>query len=293
VTVSLLCDDGDPGVICSAEDRFGVEHEGSTCFDGETGGACGSHGFDGGDADDWDVEAHVLIGLGDLYDGEGAAEGRLYLVGVRYFMVYFIIKGAEEGSGAGDGGVSALHGLDGDAGLGGDDDGLAEVVGGDGLGDGAAVGDILLLLFVGGAEGEDARFCEEGLKVLGGGDEFDALVAEDLCDGAEEHVGVAGAEVEEELGEAPVGADAGEDLLVFDLAGHGGAGDALGLEGFDEAGEFAEREPVDVDVGVGGGAGVDLGVGLFVDGCDDDGEAVGACGVEEEEGEAAVAGDQA
>ena len=143
------------------------------------------------------------------------------------------------------------------------------------------------------AEGEDAGFGEERLEVLGGGDELDAFVAEDLGDGAEEHVGVAGAEVEEELGEAPVGADAGEDLLVLDLAGHDGAGDAFGLEGFDEAGEFAEGEPVDVDVGVGGGAGVDLGVGLFLDGGDDDGEAVGACGVEQQEGEAAVAGDEA
>ncbi len=80
--------------------------------------------------------------------------------------------------------------------------------------------------------GQDAGLCEEGLEILGGGDEFDALVAEDLCDGAEEHVGVAGAEVEEELGEAPVGADAGEDLLVFDLAGHGGAGGRLRFERF-------------------------------------------------------------
>ena len=80
---------------------------------------------------------------------------------------------------------------------------------------------------------------------------------------------------------------------MLDLAGHDGAGDAFGLEGFDELGEFAEGEPVDVDVGVGGGAGVDLGVGLFLDGGDDDGESVGACGVEEEEGEAAVAGDEA
>ena len=58
-------------------------------------------------------------------------------------------------------------------------------------------------------------------------------------------------------------------------------------------GEFAEREPVDADAGVGGGAGVDLGVGLFLDGGDDDGEAVGARGVEQQEREAAVAGDEA
>ena len=99
-----------------------------------------AHGFDGGDADDGDVEAHVLIGLGDLDDGEGAARGwRLSLVG---------FEGAEELAGAGDGGVGAFHGFDGDAGLGGDDDGLAEVVGGDGAGDGAAVGDVFQFVFV-------------------------------------------------------------------------------------------------------------------------------------------------
>ena len=105
------------------------------------------HGFDGGDADDGDVEAHVLVGLGDLDDGEGAAEGGAGCWVVGYFASS-VIEGAEEGAGAGDGGVGAFHGLDGDAGLGGDDDGLAEVVGGDGLGDGAAVGDVLLLLLV-------------------------------------------------------------------------------------------------------------------------------------------------
>ena len=50
---------------------------------------------------------------------------------------------------------------------------------------------------------------------------------------------------------------------------------------------------MDADVGVGGGAVVDLGVGLFLDGGDDDGEPVGARGVEQQEREAAVAGDEA
>ena len=114
--------------------------------------------------------------------------------------------------------------------------------------------------FVRRACGEDSGFREEWFEVLRGGDQFDAFVVEDFGDGAEEHVGRAGAEVEEELGEAPVGADAGEDLLVLDLAGHDGSSDAFGLEGFDEAGELAQGEPVDVDVGVGCGAGVDFGV---------------------------------
>jgi len=307
------CDDADVGLVCGGEDGCGVEHEGFAGLDSEAGCTGCLHGLDGGDADYGDVEAHVLIWLGDLYDGEGAAQGGGWLTcrrllnalskvgrfgAVRIAIglavgVSWGVEGAEESAGAGDGGVGAFHGLDGDAGLGGDNDGLAEVVGGDGLGYGASVGDVLLFFFVGGAGGEDARLCEEGLQVGGGRDELDAFVAEDFCDCAEEHVGVAGAEVEEKLGESPVGTDAGEDLLVFDLAGHDGSGDAFGLEGFDETGEFAEGEPVDVDVGVGGGAGVDLGVGFFFDGGDDYGEVVSARGVEEEKGEASVAGDEA
>ena len=50
---------------------------------------------------------------------------------------------------------------------------------------------------------------------------------------------------------------------------------------------------MDVDVGVCGSASVDLGIGLFFDGGDYYGEAVGTCGFEEQEWEAAVAGDEA
>jgi hypothetical protein len=283
----LRHDDGDTGQICGGEDGGGIEHQGFVGFDGEAGRASRLHGENSRDADDRYVEAHVLVGFGNLYYGKRTAQGccldRVFHWGVQR---------TEEITGSGNGGVSAFHGLDGDAGLGGDDDGLAEVVRGDGLGDGAPVGDVFLLFFIWGAASEDAGFCEEWLKIAGGGDEFDAFVAEHFCNCAQEHVGVASAEVEEELGESPVGTDAGEDLLVFNLAGHDGAGDAFGLEGFDEAGELAEREPVDLDVGVGCGAGVDLGVSLFVDGGDDDLQTMGACGVEEEEGEASVTCDQ-
>ena len=50
---------------------------------------------------------------------------------------------------------------------------------------------------------------------------------------------------------------------------------------------------MDADGGVGGGAGVDLGIGLFLDRGDDDGETVGARGVEQQERKASVAGDEA
>ena len=61
-----------------------------------------------------------------------------------------------------------------------------------------------------------------------------------------------GAQIQEQFGQSPIGADAGEDLLVLHLSGHDGVLDALLLEGFDEARQLAEREPVDGDAFVGG-----------------------------------------
>ena len=90
----------------------------------------------GRDADDGHVEAHVLVGLGDFDDGERAAEG-----GGR------IVQATHQRAGTFDGGVGAFHGFYGDAGLRGDDDGLAEVVCGKRVGNGAAVGDVLALVF--------------------------------------------------------------------------------------------------------------------------------------------------
>ena len=77
------------------------------------------------------------------------------------------------------------------------------------------------------------------------------------------------------------------------LAGHHGLLYAFLLEGFDEARELAEREPVDGDALVGGGALVHLGVGLFADGSNHYVEVLRACRVEEEKGKAPVAGDEA
>ncbi len=76
---------------------------------------------------------------------------------------------------------------------------------------------------------------------------------------------------------------------MLDLSGHDGAGDAFFVEGFDEPGKLAEGEPVD------GGRSVAfyLRVGFFLNGGDDDLVALGSGGVKDEEGEAAIAGDQA
>ena len=50
---------------------------------------------------------------------------------------------------------------------------------------------------------------------------------------------------------------------------------------------------MNADVRIEGGAVVDLGIGLFLDGSHDDGQSVGAGGIEQKKGESAVAGDEA
>ena len=62
-------------LIGGGDDGFADRRAGAAGFDGEAGCAGSTHGFDGGDADDGDVKAHVLVGLGDFDDGERAAEG--------------------------------------------------------------------------------------------------------------------------------------------------------------------------------------------------------------------------
>jgi hypothetical protein len=75
VTIQPKRSDGDACEIGRSDDRFLIEEQGSICLEGEAGGTGLLHGVDGGDADDGDVEAHVLVGFGDFDDGEGAAEG--------------------------------------------------------------------------------------------------------------------------------------------------------------------------------------------------------------------------
>ena len=97
------------------------------------------------------------------------------------------------------------------------------------------------------------------------------------------------AERHQQFRQFPVGTDGAEDLLVLDLSGHDGLGDALALESFDQLAELAEGEPVDRS----GPVLLDLGRSLLLDGRYDDFGAVGAGGVKDEERELTVAGDEA
>ena len=143
-------------------------------------------------------------------------------------------------TGALDGRVGAFHGFYGDAGGFGDNHCLSDIVLRQVTGDCASIADVLLLLFGGRALGEDAGPCkerlEEGCRVL----QDDAFVGEDLCQGAEQGIGVARAQRKQQLRQTPVGLDIGEDLLVFHLSRHDGAAHTFALESVDELGEFAE-----------------------------------------------------
>ena len=90
------------------------------------------------------------------------------------------------------------------------------------------------------------------------------------------------------LGQPPVGLDAAEDLLVLDLSGHDGAGDAFALESLDQLRQLAQRQPMHRSRAVL----LDLGEGLFLDGRDHDLHALRARRVQHEERKLAVAGDE-
>jgi len=72
------------------------------------------------------------------------------------------------------------------------------------------------------------------------------------------------------------------------LAGHESAGDTFRLEGIDQFGKFAEREPVDLGPVV-----LDGWIGLLFDGRDNDLIPLGTRRVQDKEGKASVAGDEA
>src|SRR5258708_6751010 len=177
-----LCtrDHRDSRRIRCVENLFSLEEQALASVQRDARCACGLHDFDGLHSDDGDIEAHILIGLGDLYHGESAAERG----GVA----------AERGhdvGGARDGGVGALHGFDSDAGGFGDDDGLADVVLRELAGDGAAVVDVLAFLLGGRAAGEHSGLYQQRFEQRGRTLESNAFRGANPGPGAKQAVGIA------------------------------------------------------------------------------------------------------
>ena len=268
----LVDNNRDLALVGGISDSIPVKKQAFPRVERQAGGARGAHDIDSLDADDRHIEAHILIGLGDLHNRKSTAESG----GIAF-------EGTHDLAGTLDGGVGAFHGLDGHAGGLGDNDGLADIVVGEVARDGAAVVRCSFFLLRWARVPSARRASRAAVREMkSNSSSMDAFVSENLGDRAEQSESVLRvAKRKQKLGETPVGLDAGENLLVLDLSGHDGAGDAFSLEGLDELGELAEREPVD-----GRGAALfDFRIGLFLDGGDNDVDPLGASRVNDQEGE--------
>ena len=115
---------GDAGLVGGGEERVAIENQRPAGIDRQHRRAGDAHRLDRRQADNRHVEAHVLVRLGDLDDGDAVA-GQV--------------------TGAGDGLVGAFHGLDRDHRLMLHGDGLADVEAGDRVGHAIAELQILAL----------------------------------------------------------------------------------------------------------------------------------------------------
>jgi hypothetical protein len=129
------------------------------------------------------------------------------------------------------------------------------------------------------------------VEELGGVDEVDPVRPQHVGDGADQCVGGLGAQPHEHLQQRPVGSDAGEDLRVLDLARHHGLAAARRLQQRDALAELPERDPVQCRAPVTGER-FEVGARLFLHGHHRDGPAQRPRGVEHQQREAAVAGDE-
>ena len=127
----------------------------------------------------------------------------------------------------------------------------------------------------GGAPGENSGLRQQRAKKRDGIHQVNPLAFQHLCNSADQGVRVSRGEAGKQLHHFEVRQDPAEDLLVLDLTGHDRAVDTFGLEGFDEFSKLAERQPVH-------GLRVLLNFRkrFFLDGGNDDVEALGACGVQ-------------
>src|SRR5438067_13569330 len=73
VARSRACDDANAGLVCGRNNLVPLEQQALSGIERETGRPGRSHCLNGLDADHWNIEAHILIRLGDLHDGKVAA----------------------------------------------------------------------------------------------------------------------------------------------------------------------------------------------------------------------------
>ncbi len=256
-------------LVGGGDDFVAVKEQRASGFEGEHGNFRGGARFDGADADTRNIEPEIVIRFCDFNDDATA---------------FF----AGEEAAASDAFVAAFKTFDGEDGAFFDDDGLADVEGGNGFGDLEAEGDVVLLVAVGGASSEVTGLrdlvAEEGARV----EERDAVLGALVGDGAEDGLGVADFEPGGDGDHAEVEAEIFIEVCRRDAASHDGAGDVAFGEDVDEFVELADADPLDFVGGLG-----DIGVGLAFEGDGDGVESLLARGAGEEDGEFAVTCDDA
>jgi hypothetical protein len=155
----------DSGVVGGGNEAVAIEEKRLACVESKCCGVRTLHDINSLQADYGNIEAHILRGLAHFDDDDALAAG--------------------DSRGALDGFVGAFHGFDGDAGAIADDDGLAEIEGGDLLGDVAAVGDVGGFGLIGRAAREDSFRGQERTEKFRRVYEFDAFVMQDSGDCAD------------------------------------------------------------------------------------------------------------
>ena len=148
-----------------AAEGFPVKQDGAIGFDGEHGTTGAGHRVEGFGADSGDVEAHVLLRLGDFHDGESAAGAQL--------------------AGALDALVGAFDGFDGDHGLIFDADALADVELAHALGNLPTELDVRLLFAGEPTTGNMSGLDEQVGSEISGRFHGDSIAGESLYDCAE------------------------------------------------------------------------------------------------------------
>ena len=140
-----LGDDADSCVVGGRGERIFVQKQAAAGIKGETSRTGLLHGIDGVQTNHRHIEAHILVGLGDLDHGERSAQGRGFLAQRRRLHNFASAKNCC---------VGAFHRFHGNASGFGNDHGLTDVEAREMVCDRPSVGDVGLLGVGGGALGQ-------------------------------------------------------------------------------------------------------------------------------------------